>query len=143
MWRKMVVCSSPLSNNFFSPEYPSGGEQGSFFGFSHQSILWEENRGISSDFLTRVSFRRGTGKFLQILSPEYLFGGERGNFLYFLTRVSFFSLLRGFEKSSDPELSNQSILYYTIQSSLEVSLNYIRILRFLKNYRISSLALKF
>ena len=38
VWRKMVVCSSTLAN-IFSPEYPSGGERGSFSGFSHQSIL--------------------------------------------------------------------------------------------------------
>ncbi len=57
---------------------------------SHQSTFLGENRGVSFDFLTRVSFvggtgefshqsilPGGTGEFLWILSPEYL-SGENG-----------------------------------------------------------------
>ena len=59
-----MVCSSTLAN-IFSPEYPSGGEQGSFSGF-----------------LTRVSFEGGTGEFSHQSIPSRGTGGKL--LLYFL-----------------------------------------------------------
>ena len=85
-----MVSSSTLANISHQSTFP-GENRGvsldfltrvSFRGgtgeFSHQSILSGGNGGISLDSLTRVSFRRRTGQFLRILSSEYLFGGARG-----------------------------------------------------------------
>ena len=58
-------CVAPLWQKNFSPEYLSEGERGSFFGFSHQSILWG-----------------GTGEFSH---QSILSGGNGGKLLlYFL-----------------------------------------------------------
>ena len=57
----MVVLNLHFSK-LLSPEYPSGGERGSFLGSSHQSTLG-----------------RGTGEF----SHQSIFSGENGGYFFF------------------------------------------------------------
>ena len=56
------MVSGSILANYFSPEYLPGG-----------------NGGGSLDFLTRVSFGGGTGKF----SHQSIFLGEKGGIIYF------------------------------------------------------------